>query len=328
MKHGDWHYHLREHRGTAAAVALFTVLFALYIAKHPVGWDSAVVATATNKGVLLAIVAMAQTLPVLAAGIDLSVGMVFVLANCLASHLVVGSALQAGLGCVVVLAAGAACGLVNGLIIVYGRLQPIITTLATGIVYFGLALGLRPVPGGDVHAGLADALTGTLPGGVPAMLLVLLAVVLFVWVPYRRSVTGRATYAIGSSENASYMSGVAIGRATLVTYTLAGLLAAVGGLLLTFVTYSGEASSAIGGVYTLNSIAAVVIGGTSLAGGAGSAIGSIFGAFALRTIGDLLFVFDLEPLWQPLFQGVILLVAVSFGSMQLLRIRNRLELFR
>jgi ribose transport system permease protein len=133
---------------------------------------------------------------------------------------------------------------------------------------------------------------------------------------------------MGSSEAASYMSGVAMGRTTLVTYTLAGVLAAIGGLLLTFVTYSGEASQAIGGVYTLNSIAAVVLGGTSLAGGFGSAIGSVFGAFALRTIGDLLFVFDMEPLWQPLFQGVILLAAVCFGSLRLLRIDNRLALFR
>ena len=328
MNRPDWHYRLREQRGTLGAAALFAALFALYIAKHPVGWDAAVLATAANKGVLLAVVAMAQTLPVLTGGIDLSVGMVFVLANCLASHLVVGSAGQAGLGVLAVLAAGAACGFINGVVIVYGRLQPIITTLATGIVYFGLALGLRPVPGGDVHAGLAEALTGSLPGGMPAMVVVLLVVVLLVWVPYRRSAVGRAALAIGSSELASYMSGVAMGRTILVTYTLAGLLSAIGGLLLTFVTFSGEASSAIGGVYTLNSIAAVVIGGTSLAGGAGSAIGSIFGAFALRTIGDLLFVFDLEPLWQPLFQGVILLVAVSFGSIGLLRLGNRLDLFR
>lgn len=328
MTGGDWHYRLRERRGTLGALLLFAALFALYIGKHPVGWESGVLVTATNKGVLLAIVAMAQTLPVLTGGIDLSVGMVFVLANCLASHLVVGTPMQAALGVVAVLAAGAACGLLNGLVIVYGRLQPIITTLATGIIYFGLALGLRPVPGGDVHAGLADAVTGALPGGVPAMLAVLLAVALLVWAPYRGSVLGRSALAIGSSAAASYMSGVAMDRTLLVTYTLAGVLAAIGGLLLTFVTYSGEASSAIGGVYTLNSIAAVVIGGTSLAGGSGSAIGAIFGAFALRTIGDLLFVFDLEPLWQPLFQGVILLVAVSFGSIGLLRVGNRLALFR
>ena len=326
--HSDAYYRLREHRATLIAVALFVVIFALYIAKHQVGWTVPVLTTAANKGVLLAIVAMAQTLVVLTGGIDLSVGMVFVLANCLASHLVVGTPLQAAVGVIAVLAAGAACGFVNGAIIVYGRLQPIITTLATGIIYFGFSLGLRPVPGGDVQADLAEALTGALPGGVPTMLVGLLAVVLLVWVPYSRSVVGRAALAIGSSEAATYMSGVAIGRARIVAYTLAGFLAAVGGLLLTFVTFSGEASAAIGGVYTLNAIAAVVIGGTVLSGGAGSAIGSIFGAFTLRTIGDLLFVFDLEPLWQPLFQGVILLVAVSLGSLRLLRLDNRLDMFR
>jgi ribose transport system permease protein len=324
----DWRFHLREHRGAYAAAAMFVVIFTLYIAEHQAGWTVPVLTTAANKGVLLAIVAMAQTLPVLMAGIDLSVGMVFVLANCLTSHLVVGTPLQAGLGVVAVLAVGALCGFINGLIIVYGRLQPIITTLATGIIYYGLALGLRPVPGGDVHAGLADALTGAMLGGIPTLLLVLLAVVLLVWLPFRRSVLGRAAYAIGSSESAAYMSGVAIGRTKIITYTLTSLLAAIGGLLLTFVTYSGEASSSIGGVYTLNSIAAVVIGGTSLAGGAGSAIGSIFGAFVLRTIGDLLFVFDLDPLWQPLFQGIILLTAVSLGALQLLKVSNRLHLFK
>jgi ribose transport system permease protein len=324
----DWRFHFREHRGAYAAAAMFVMIFALYIGKHQAGWTTPVLTTAANKGVLLAIVAMAQTLPVLTSGIDLSVGMVVVLTNCLASHLVVGTPLQAGLGVLAVLTAGALCGWINGAIIVYGRLQPIITTLATGTVYYGLALGLRPVPGGDVHAGMADFLTGAVFGHVPTMLIVVLVVVLLVWMPYRRSALGRAALAVGSSEAAAYMSGVDIGRTKIVTYTLAGLLAAIAGLLLTFVTYSGEASLATGGVYTLNSIAAVVIGGTSLAGGAGSAIGSIFGAMVLRTIGDLLFVFDLEPLWQPLFQGIILLTAVSLGSLQLLKLKNRLDLFK
>lgn len=324
----DWKFHFQAHRGAWAALAMFVLIFALYITKHQAGWTVPVITTAANKAVLLAIVAMAQTLPVLTAGIDLSVGMVFVLANCLASHLVVGSGPQAFGGALVVLAVGALCGWINGAIVVYGRLQPIITTLATGTVYFGMALGLRPVPGGDVHAGFAEAVTGAVFDTVPAMLLVLLAVVLLVWVPYRRSVLGRAALAIGSSEGAAYMSGVPIARAKLLAYTLAGLLAAVGGLLLTCVTYSGEASATIGGVYTLNSIASVVIGGTSLMGGAGSAIGSVFGAFVLRTIGDLLFVFDLEPLWQPLFQGLILLLAVSLGSLQLLKLGNRLDIYK
>lgn len=328
MTRSDWYYRLREHRATLSAAAIFVLLFALYIGKHQVGWTTPVLTTAANKGVLLAIVAMAQTLVVLTGGIDLSVGMVFVLANCVASHLVIGTPFQTAMGVVAVLLTGTLCGLVNGVIIVFGRLQPIITTLATGIVYYGLALGLRPVPGGNVQADLADALTEALPGGIPAMLAVLLAVVVLIWIPYRRSTLGRSALAIGSSEAATYMSGVSIGRTKIVTYTLAGLLASIGGLLLTFVTFSGEASSAIGSVYTLNSIAAVVIGGTVLSGGAGSAIGSIFGAFALRTIGDLLFVFDLEPLWQPLFQGIVLLTAVSFGAVRLLGVRNRLDLYR
>lgn len=323
----DWVYRLGEHKGTLLAVAVFVVMFAVYAGNHPAGLTANVATTAANKGVLLALVAMAQTCVVLTAGIDLSVGMIFVLANCLASHLVVGTPLQTGLGVLAVLATGLACGAVNGLIVIYGRLQPIVTTLATGAIYYGIALVLRPVPGGDINADLADALTWQLPGGIPTVLAVLAGTVLVVWIPYRRSVLGRAAYAVGSSEAAAFMSGVPIGRAKLLAYALSGLLASLGGLLLTFLTYSGEASASIGGTYTLNSIAAVVLGGVSLYGGIGSAIGAIFGAFVLRTIGDLLFVFDFDPLWQPLFQGVILLLAVSLGSLRLLKIRNRLDLF-
>ena len=149
---------------------------------------------------------------------------------------------------------------------------------------------------------------------MPASLVALLAVVLVIWVPFSRSVAGRAAYASGSSEAAAYMSGVPIRRGKFAAYTLAGLLAAIGGLFLTFFTYTGEAAYASGNAYTLFSIAAVVLGGVSLFGGKGSAIGAIFGALAFRTIGDLLFVFDFDPLWQPLFQGVVLLIAVSLGA--------------
>ena len=221
----------------------------------------------------------------------------------------------------------ALCGAINGLIVIYGRLQPIVTTIATGAVYYGAALALRPVPGGDIDSTLADALTGQLPGGVPASLALLLALVVIVWLPFRRSAIGRAAYAVGSSEVAAYMSGVPIRRAKFVAYTLSGLLASIAGLFLTCVTYSGEASAANGSTYTLYSIAAVVLGGVSLFGGSGSAIGAIFGALMFRTIGDLLFVFNVEPLWQPLFQGIVLVAAVCLGSVRLLRIRNRLDLY-
>ncbi|NUS68614.1 MAG: ABC transporter permease [Ensifer adhaerens] len=323
----DWRYRLTEHRGTLAAVAIFVVMFIIYTANHPAGFTANVIQTAANKGVLLAFVAMAQTMVVITAGIDLSVGMIFLLTNCLASWLVVGSPLETAFGVVVVLSVGAICGAINGAIVIYGRLQPIVATIATGAIYFGLALLLRPFPGGSVNEGLADALTGRIFGVVPASLVALAAVIVLIWVPFSRSVYGRAAYAVGSSETAAYMSGMPIRRGKMLAYTLAGLVAALGGLFLTFFTYTGDAALASGNAYTLFSIAAVVLGGVSLFGGKGSAIGAVFGALAFRTIGDLLFVFDLDPLWQPLFQGLILLAAISLGALALFRVRNRLEWF-
>jgi ribose transport system permease protein len=277
--------------------------------------------------VLLAFVAMAQALVVITAGIDLSVGMVLTLTNCLASWIVVGSAAETALGVVGVLATGLACGALNGAVVIFGRLQPIVTTIATGAMFYGVALFLRPNPGGSVNETLADALTGRLFGFLPASLVTLALAVLVIWIPYSRSVLGRAAYAIGSAETAAYMSGVPIQRAKFLAYTLSGLLASIGGLFLTFFSYTGEAAYASGNAYTLFSIAAVVLGGVSLMGGRGSAIGAIFGALAFRTIGDLLFVFDFDPLWQPLFQGVVLMLAVSIGAFGLFQVRNRLEWF-
>ncbi|HEX3139623.1 MAG TPA: ABC transporter permease, partial [Rhizobacter sp.] len=247
--------------------------------------------------------------------------------NCLASHIVVGTPAQTALGVVGVLLAGCVCGALNGLIVIYGRLQPIVTTIATGAIFFGVALALRKVPGGDVNPGLADALTGQIFGTIPAALVLLFGLVLVVWVPYRRSAIGRAALAIGSSEVAAYMSGVPVQRAKFMAYLLSGLLASAAGLFVTCITYSGEASAANGSTYTLFSIAAVVLGGVSLFGGSGSAVGAIFGALMFRTIGDLMFVFNLDPLWQPLFQGVVLTAAISLGAVRLLRVRNRLDLY-
>jgi ribose transport system permease protein len=213
--------------------------------------------------------------------------------------------------------------------VIFGRLQPIVATIATGAIYFGLALWMRPDPGAadNFNSDFADLFTGKLWGEIPASLVALAAVALVVWVPFSRSPIGRTAYAVGSSELSAYMSGAPIRAAKLLVYTLAGLLAAVAGLFLTFLTYSGEASSANGATYTLYSIASVVLGGVSLFGGSGSAIGAIFGALAFRAIGDLLFVFDIEPLWQPLFQGVVLLASVSIGATRLIGVRNRLDLF-
>ncbi len=333
----EFRFWFAEQRGTLLALAIFVAMFGIYVVNHPAVLNNGfnptsvgnVVQTAANKGVLLALVAMAQTFVVLTAGIDLSVGAVFILANCLASYIVVGTPLTVTAGVIGVLLAGAACGAVNALIVIFGRLQPIVATIASGAVFFGIALWLRPFPGSspDFAAGLASALTGKLFGVLPTSLVFLAAVVIVVWIPFRRSVLGRAVYASGSSEVAAYMSGMPVKRAKFVAYVLSGIFAALAGLFLTFFTYSGEASAANGNTYTLYSIAAVVLGGVSLFGGRGSAVGAIFGALAFRAIGDMLFVFEVDPLWQPLFQGLVLLLAVSIGSARLFRVRNRLELF-
>ena len=323
----DWRFWFEEQRGTLMALAIFVVMFIIYTSNHPAGFSVNVVQTAANKSVLLAFVAMAQALVVLTSGIDLSVGMIFTLTNCMASWLVSGSPTHVVIGIIAVLLVGTICGAINGMVVIYGRLQPIVATIATGAIYYGIALALRPQPGGTVDENLADILTGKVFGVIPASLVVLFVVVLLIWVPFSRSVTGRAVYAVGSSEHAAYMSGVPIKRAKFMAYTLAGLLAGIGGLFLTFFTYTGEASYAGGNNYTLFSIASVVLGGVSLFGGRGSVIGAIFGALAFRTIGDLLFVFDFDPLWQPLFQGVVLMLAVSIGAFGLFRVRNRLDWF-
>jgi ribose transport system permease protein len=314
-----------RNNGALFAFVLFAVMFSVYVVKNGVGLRAGLVTAVANKGVLLALVAIAQTLPILTSGLDLSVGMIFVLTNCIASVLLTGPPWALAAGVIAALLSGVLCGAINGALVVYGRLQPIIATLATGAVYYGLALIIRPVPGGSIDPAFAGALTNQIFGVIPTTLVILLAVVLIVWVPFQLSTTGRGCYAIGSSASAAYMTGFAVRRSRLVAYMLGGLFAAIGGLLLTAMTLSGDASATSGATYTLSSIAAVVIGGTSLMGGVGGAVGSIFGAFVLRAVSDLLFVFDIQPLVQPLIQGLILLGAVSLGAIRVLRSPNRLE---
>ena len=336
---------LRQNLGLILAIGLFLIIYGTYNFNHPKGFTPQILIQNSNEVLVLIMVAMAQTVPILMGGLDLSVGAVMTLVNCLGSHLLVGGPMALIGGTILCLIVGTLAGLLNGVIVVYGRIQPIIATLATGAIYIGLALFLRPSPGGDVDSDLSWAMTNDLYelaatygfadngeagwfqpiAWIPVPLILALIVVLVVWVPFRRSVTGRAIYAIGSAESAAYMSGIRINRAKLVAFTLAGFFAAVGGVFLTLQTSSGNADVPQAGSYTLNSIAAVVIGGTSLMGGSGGAIGSLFGALVIRAISFNFRIFDVEPLLQPLFEGIVLLAAVSIGAARIFRVKNRLE---
>ena len=342
--------------GLWLAIGLFLVLYGLYNSLHPKGYSVDLLVQNSNESLALVFVAMAQTIPVITGGLDLAAGATMTLVDCLASHVLGGSATTIGLGMVLCLLAGAACGAVNGCVVVFGRIQPIIATLATGAVYMGLSLFLRPSPGGLVNDDLNWVTTnawnemattfgwwgGNPPtwfshgfGLIPVPIVILLVVVVGVWLPFRATVTGRGCYAVGSSEGAAFMSGIKVWRSKLAAYTLGGFFAGCGGLYLAVQTGTGNADIPQAGAYTLNSIAAVVIGGTSLFGGSGGVIGSVFGALALRAISFDFRVFDTtgplgflsNPLLQPIFEGVILLLAVSLGAARVFRVKNKLSLF-
>ena len=344
----NWRRWLLQNPGFAMALVLLAVLYFSYNMLHPRGFSSAVAIQNANEVTAIAFVAMAQTLPVLLGGLDLSVGAVMTLTNCVASVLLNGSPAEILFGALVTLLCGTAFGFMNGCIVVFGRIQPIIATLATGAIAMGLALLVRPRPGGSVDGDLSWALTnsvwdfadtyGIADGGnawwirpfadIPVPFILILLVAALVWVPFRRTVTGRTVYAIGSAEGSAFMSGLPIARAKIAAFTLGGFFAACGGLYLAIQTSSGNADIQQAGTYTLNSIAAVVLGGTSLLGGVGGAIGSIVGAMILRVMTFYFRILDIDPLLQPLIEGLVLLVAVSFGAFRTLRVKNKLDLFR
>ena len=333
--------------GAVVAAALFVVLYAIYMHLHPNGFAANVTLTNANQAFALALVSMAQALAILTGGLDLSVGAVMVMSTCLASRVVDGTPAQVAGGVLLSLLAGLAAGGVNGIVIVYGRLQPLIVTIASAALFMGIAMFLRPSPGGSVDGDLSDLVTSDLGTAVPAVadlpligslpisLILLAAILLLVWLPFRRSTLGRGVYAVGSSESSAYLSGVSVRASKIAAYALAGLLAATSGLFVSFLTGSGDAKAAQAGLYTLNSIAAVVIGGNSLTGGLGGLVGPMIGACVLRTISSMmrvtntiLWVIPADPLVQPLFEGLVLLAAVSFGASRVLRARNRLDLYR
>jgi ribose transport system permease protein len=314
----------RSFVGRNASVLLaylaFLVLIGMYIALLP-RFSGAQAISIANQGMTLAIAAFGQTLVIVTGGVDLSIGPLIALTNSIAASLMTDNPAQVGLVVLLVLITGTLCGAINGAVIAYGRLQPIVVTLATASIYTGCALFVRPRPGGYVPEWFTDGLT-TSVGGIPSALL-LLALLVVLWLVFRRTRLGLSIYAIGSSEDAAFMSGISLPRAKVAAYTLAGLLSAMAGLFFTAQTATGSALS--GSVFTLNSVAAVVLGGTSLAGGRGGYIGTIAGAYVISVIVSVLFFLQVSPFYQSMFQGGILLLAVSLGSLQVLRVKNRLQ---
>ncbi|HVM29850.1 MAG TPA: ABC transporter permease [Candidatus Limnocylindrales bacterium] len=265
----------------------------------------------------LALAAVGQAIVVISGGIDLSIGSMMALTSVVAARFM---AEQPDLSLVVVLAVlllGLLLGLINGVLVVTTRVPDIVVTLAMLFVWSGFALVVLPTPGGSAAPWLRDLFRGEfLNEWIPRALVALLVVVGVIWLPIRRSRLGLSLYAVGSNSLAAYRSGVSIRQTKVLAYTLTGLFAALAGLTLTASTGIG---TPVPGPYTLLSVAAVVLGGVSLAGGRGGVLGPIIGVIILSQLRTIMTFMRLDPNLAVVAQGAILIGVVMAGSLMALR---------
>jgi ribose transport system permease protein len=298
----------------AATAAAYLIVYGRNLGHPPTSFDYLSI---LNTALPLVYVALGQSLVVLTGGIDLSVGGVMSLCIAITASTVDGSGVGAFGWVLVILALGAACGAVNGLIVARARIAPILTTLATLSVFSGLALRVLPVPGGSVSTQVRTVLTN--PNQPTGLLWLALAV--GCWFVLRRTRFGMRVFAVGSDERSAVAVGVPAAWVKVGVYTLSGLCSAMAAVFFVSTTTAGDANA--GQPFILTSIAAVVVGGIAFSGGRGSALGAVAGAFALTLVIDVLFFAGIDPLYQSLFQGLFLVVAVLLGTVTALLTRRR-----
>ena len=284
----------------------------------------------------LALLAMAQSVIVISGGIDLSVGAMMVLANCIAARLM----LDQDLGPVVLIALGVVAvamllsGLIGlvavamilsgliGLVTVVSGVPDIVVTLAASFILAGLALVVLDGPGGGTNPRFQELLVGGFDQPLPALAW-LAGVFLLVWVPFKRSRLGIATYAVGSDRAAAFLSGVRVGRTRVVAYVLGGFFSGMAGVVTTAFTGSGEPRASIGATATLTSVAAVVLGGVALMGGSGTLLGPVLAAFCLSLIPPLMLGLGWDPNYAEVARGIIIIVVVMIGGLVQVPRRSR-----
>lgn len=268
-------------------------------------------ATAVN-GVL----ALGATFVIITAGIDLSVGTVMTFSAVMTGVFIVSWGLPVPIGVIGGLLSGALCGVVNGTIIAKLKIPPFITTLSMLYATKGLSLvisGLKPIYFNDIP-GFGDISTGSflgeiIPGfAIPNAVVIMFAAAIIAGLILSRTVLGRYTFALGSNEEATRLSGVSVDRWKIAVYALCGMFAGLGGVLMASRLNSAQPS--LGAGYELDAIAAVVIGGTSLSGGEGSILGTVIGAFMISTLSNGLRILSVPQEWQIVVTGAIIVLAV------------------
>ncbi|MEV6506214.1 substrate-binding domain-containing protein [Streptomyces sp. NPDC051642] len=293
-----------------------TALIVLVIAMSALSGDFLTTDNLLNVGVqaaVTAILAFGVTFVIVSAGIDLSVGSV----AALSATVLAWSATQHGvpvvLAVVLAIATGIAAGLVNGFLIAYGKLPPFIATLAMLSVARGLSLVISqgsPIAFPDSVSHLGDTLGGWLP--VPVLVMIVMGLIAaFI---LGRTYIGRSMYAIGGNEEAARLSGLRVSKQKLAIYALSGVFAAAAGIVLASRLSSAQPQAADG--YELDAIAAVVIGGASLAGGTGKASGTLIGALILAVLRNGLNLLSVSAFWQQVVIGVVIALAVLLDTVR------------
>jgi len=235
--------------------------------------------------------------------------------------------LDQGLGTVVlvsllvVLVAMVLSGLIGTIAVVSG-VPDIVVTLAASFALAGLALVVLDGPGGGTNPTFQEALVGGFDQPLPSILW-LAGVLLLVWVPFKRSRMGIATYAVGSDRAAAFLSGLNVGRTRIVAYVMGGFFSGLAGLVTTAFTGSGEPRASIGSTATLTSVAAVVLGGVALMGGSGTLLGPVLAAFCLALIPALMLGLGWDPNYAEVARGVIIIVVVMIGGLLQIPRRSR-----
>lgn len=275
--------------------------------------------TVLTLAAFLGIVAIGQTLVILVFGIDLSVGAVITLVNLVIADFIGGSDMRTLIAIPLALGIGAAVGLINGVGIRYLKIPDLIMTLATFSIVTGLGLlysGGTPI--GQSSDLLNTLATGRLGGVLPWSLILWVALAAITVFALRRTTAGRRVYAIGLNRRASRFSGIGVGRTIVILYTISGITAALAGVLLT--GYTGSTFFGIGEPYLLGSIAAVVVGGTSIFGGRGGYGGTIAGAVIIVLIQSMLNVLDIADAGRDIVYGLVILVLLFvYGRARSLR---------
>ncbi|RUP64639.1 D-ribose-binding periplasmic protein precursor [Streptomyces sp. NP10] len=293
-----------------------SALVVLVVAMSLLSGDFLTTQNLLNVGVqaaVTAILAFGVTFVIVSAGIDLSVGSVAALSATVLAWSATSAGVPVVLAVVLAIVTGIACGFVNGALISYGKLPPFIATLAMLSIARGLSLVISqgsPIAFPDSVSRLGD----TLGGWLPVPVLVMIAMGLITALILGRTFIGRSMYAIGGNEEAARLSGLRVKRQKIVIYALSGLFAAVAGIVLASRLVSAQPQAAQG--YELDAIAAVVIGGASLAGGVGKASGTLIGALILAVLRNGLNLLSVSAFWQQVVIGVVIALAVLLDTLR------------